>query len=134
MLDNVAFHNVAELESRTYLSGLKLQRFPKQVRESLTEKGRTKAAESSGCEIRFVTEASNIRVTMAAQEKDGRVLVFKGDLFHAAYDLKAGVVTLYNWKHQKDLLRYRLRYWILSRSLQTCGGSIATGLQRSFMT
>ncbi|KRE58023.1 SGNH/GDSL hydrolase family protein [Paenibacillus sp. Soil750] len=93
MLENVAFHNTAELESRLYLPGLRLQRFPKQVRESLTEKGRTKAAESSGCEIRFVTEAANIRVTMAAQEKDGRVLVFRGDLFHAAYDLKAGVVT-----------------------------------------
>ncbi|MGO4499340.1 SGNH/GDSL hydrolase family protein [Paenibacillus sp. 2RAB27] len=93
MLENVVFHNVAELESRAYLPGLRLQRFPKQVRESLTEKGRTKAAESSGCEIRFVTEATNIRVTMAAQEKDGRVLVFKGDFFHAAYDLKAGVIT-----------------------------------------
>ncbi|TXK71268.1 SGNH/GDSL hydrolase family protein [Paenibacillus sp. N3.4] len=91
--NNVFFHNVMELEQRSYLPGLRLQRFPRQVRESLTEKGRMKAVESNGCELRFVTEARYIRVTMASQEKNGQVLVFKGDLFHAAYDLKAGVVT-----------------------------------------
>ncbi|RTE10633.1 SGNH/GDSL hydrolase family protein [Paenibacillus whitsoniae] len=92
-LDQVYFHNVAELEERAFLPGLRLQRFPKEVREALTAKGRTAAVESSGCELRFVTEAKVFRLTLAAQEKDGQVLVFKGDLFHAAYTLKAGVFT-----------------------------------------
>ncbi|MFS0838981.1 SGNH/GDSL hydrolase family protein [Paenibacillus sp. 1P03SA] len=96
MLHNgVYFHNVSELEQRPGLPGLLLQRFPREVREALSAKGRTKAAESSGCEIRFVTEAPYVRVTIGALEKDGRVYVFRGDFFHFAHDLKAGTaVTL----------------------------------------
>ncbi|MGG1518848.1 SGNH/GDSL hydrolase family protein [Paenibacillus oryzisoli] len=93
ILDQVYFHNVAEIEERALLPGRRLQRFPREVREALTDKGRTKAAESSGCELRFVTDANVFRLTLAAQEKDGQVLVFKGDLFHAAYTLRAGVYT-----------------------------------------
>ncbi|MEC0225885.1 SGNH/GDSL hydrolase family protein [Paenibacillus alba] len=94
MLHNdVYFHNVSELEQLSYLPGLRLQRFPKQVRHSLTEKGKTKAVQSNGCELRFVTEAKYVQVVLASQDTNGKVLVFKGDFFHSSHELEAGVMT-----------------------------------------
>jgi lysophospholipase L1-like esterase len=82
-----------ELEQKPDLPGLRLHRFPKQVLYSLTEKGRTKAVQSNGCELRFVTESKHVRVTVASQETNGKVLVFKGDFFHSSHELKAGVAA-----------------------------------------
>ncbi|MFD0677835.1 MULTISPECIES: SGNH/GDSL hydrolase family protein [unclassified Paenibacillus] len=90
---DVYFHNVTELEQRPHLPGLRLHRFPRQVRHSLTEKGRTKAVQSNGCELRFVTEAKHVQVVLASQDTNGKVLVFKGDFFHSSHQLEAGVVT-----------------------------------------
>ncbi|ETT45343.1 hypothetical protein C171_31641 [Paenibacillus sp. FSL H8-237] len=55
--EGVYFHNVSELVHKPYQSGLHLQRFPQHVRNGLSEKGRTKAIQSNGCELRFVTES-----------------------------------------------------------------------------
>ncbi|WP_028549728.1 SGNH/GDSL hydrolase family protein [Paenibacillus sp. UNC451MF] len=87
----IRFHNVVELEQKELLPGLRLQRFPKHVRHSLSENGRTKAVQSNGCELRFVTEAKHVRVTLASLETNGRVLVFRGDFFHSSHNLQAGV-------------------------------------------
>lgn len=87
---NIYFHNVTELEISPQTPGWKLQRFPKEVRYSLEEKGRTKAVQSNGCELRFVTDAKHVRVMVSSQEADGQVLVFKGDFLHSSHQLKAG--------------------------------------------
>ncbi|WP_372630239.1 SGNH/GDSL hydrolase family protein [Cohnella sp.] len=87
----ICFHNVAELEARPGLSGLILQRFPQEVRHSLTAKGRTKAEQSNGCELRFVTESVQVQITAGSRETDGTILVFRGDFFHSFHQLRAGV-------------------------------------------
>ncbi|OXM87117.1 SGNH/GDSL hydrolase family protein [Paenibacillus rigui] len=92
LYNGLYFHNVSELEQRDHGSGVRLQRFPKEVRHQLSEKGRWKAVQSNGCELRFVTEAKHVRVTVASQETNGRVFVFRGDFFHSAHTLQAGVV------------------------------------------
>lgn len=76
-LDRVAFHNVAELEPAAGY-GLYLRRIPRSVREHLNERGRFIAGEAGGCELRFVTMAPNIRVTLSLPETDGSVTVYKG--------------------------------------------------------
>ncbi|TDG00472.1 SGNH/GDSL hydrolase family protein [Paenibacillus piri] len=91
--DGVFFHNVTELEQKAYLPGLVLQRFPKQVRHALTEKGRTKAVQSNGCELRFVTAGRYVQVTVGALDTNGKALVFRGDFFHSSHELKAGCAT-----------------------------------------
>ncbi|MCS7460654.1 GDSL-type esterase/lipase family protein [Paenibacillus doosanensis] len=88
----IAFHNVTELERRELLPGLRLHRFPKRVRHALSENGRTKAVQSNGCELRFVTDAKHVRITLSSLETNGRVLVFRGDFFHSAHTLQAGVI------------------------------------------
>lgn len=90
-LDRIAFHNVAELEPAAG-NGVYLRRVPRSVREHLNERGRFIAGEAGGCELRFVTAAPNIRVTLSLPETDGCVTVFKGGLFHSRHELQAGTI------------------------------------------
>ncbi|CAG7617993.1 hypothetical protein PAESOLCIP111_02071 [Paenibacillus solanacearum] len=92
IVNNVLFHNVSELERREHLPGLRLQRFPKAVREGLGDKGRTRAVQSNNCEIRFATDARTVRVTLSSVESGGKLWVFKGDFFHSAHQLQAGAM------------------------------------------
>ncbi|CAG7642677.1 SGNH/GDSL hydrolase family protein [Paenibacillus allorhizosphaerae] len=96
IVKNVLFHNVCELEQREHLPGLRLQRFPKEVRDGLGDKGRTKAVQSNNCEMRFVTDARTVRVTLSSVESGGKIGVFKGDFFHSAHQLQAGVMQTFS--------------------------------------
>lgn len=90
------FHNVAELETVPHAPGLRLQRFPREIREKLGtathQRGRFVAQASTGCEIRFVTTAAFIRIGLTATVEDGDVLVYNGDYFHSMHRLKTGVL------------------------------------------
>ncbi len=59
--DGIYFHNVEVLERKGMVPGVLLQRFPEQVRLGLGqgdhERGRFFAQVSTGCELRFVTDA-----------------------------------------------------------------------------
>jgi lysophospholipase L1-like esterase len=94
--NELEFHNVAELEEIRGLPGLKLHRFPKELRDGLgkgaNQRGRLISHASTGCEIRFVTEAEFVRVTLSAVAEDGDVIVYNGDYFHSMHRLKAGVI------------------------------------------
>lgn len=94
---NIEFHNVDELQAIEGISGLRLQRFPSEVRNSLGhiehERGRFYSQIPVGCEIRFVTEAKFIRISLSMLEGDGRIFVYKGNFLHSSHILKAGIVT-----------------------------------------
>jgi hypothetical protein len=96
IFDRMEFHNTAELETVSGMHGRRLQRFPKEVRESFGagsyQRGRFIAQASTGCEIRFVTEAEFIRITLSATVEDGDVIVYNGDYFHSLHRLKTGVI------------------------------------------
>jgi len=91
------FHNVSELETINGLPGLRLQRFPYDVRNGLGhlehERGRFYSQISVGCEIRFVTDAKFIKIGLSSLEKEGVVYVYKGDLLHSVHSVPAGVIT-----------------------------------------
>lgn len=95
--NNIEFHNVAELEAIQNMPGLRLQRFPKAVRNELGhldhERGRFYSEKSVGCEIRFTTTARFIRVSLSALEGDGKLFVFKGNFLHSIHELKSGIIT-----------------------------------------
>ncbi len=94
---NIEFFNVAELEEVEGFSGVRLQRFPKKVRDSLGielyEKGRIVSQHSTGCEIRFVTDAKQVRLFLSTVEAEGDALVYRGNFFHSRHTLKPGVIT-----------------------------------------
>jgi lysophospholipase L1-like esterase len=95
--NNLEFHNVAELETIPGMPGVRLQRFPAEIRNRLghleRERGRFYSQVSVGCEIRFVTDAKFIRVSLSALEADGKVFVYKGNFLHSTHTLKAGVIN-----------------------------------------
>ncbi|NLM26507.1 MAG: lipase [Firmicutes bacterium] len=95
--ENIEFHNVAELEEVLGLPGFRLQRFPKEVRNRLGhgdhERGRFYAQVSVGCEIRFVTSAKFIKISLSSLEQEGTVYVYKGDYLHSVHSLPAGAIT-----------------------------------------
>jgi lysophospholipase L1-like esterase len=92
--NNIEFFNVAEIETYHGTEGISLQRFPRNVREKLgfkgSEDGRFKAEVSTGCEIRFVTSSSTVRITLSSKETNGDILVYNGDFFHSLHRLEAG--------------------------------------------
>ncbi len=100
---NLEFHNVAELTDAPGLNGKMLQRYPEAVRHKLNPRGRYVSGESTGCEIRFVTEAPNLRLHLSQIRTDGAgelaFRVFKGDFEVPALPFTAippggGVITL----------------------------------------
>lgn len=95
--ENMEFHNVMELQKLEGIPGLRLQRFPKEIRENLGFKehlnGRIVSQPSTGCEIRFLTDSKVIHIYLSALTHDGTVLVYNGNFFHSMHILKAGVMT-----------------------------------------
>lgn len=95
--DSIAFHNVAELEAVPGLPGLRLQRFPADLRDRLGYKSHTRgrfwAHRAAGCELRFVTGGPFVRISLSAMEADTVLLVYKGDHAHSRHVLPAGVIT-----------------------------------------
>jgi hypothetical protein len=97
---NIELHNTVELEDAAG-GGVHLHRFPKAVRDCLSPLGRMVSQESAGCELRFVTEAENIRVavsslpsTLAPWELHNQdVFIFKGAFFHSHQRLQPGKVN-----------------------------------------
>ena len=95
--NNIEFHNVERLEQKGSVPGLLLQRFPENARMLLGdgdhERGRFYAQVSTGCELRFVTDAYFFRLSLSAYPEDTHVMVFCGDFLHSVHKLEAGKVT-----------------------------------------
>lgn len=95
--DQIAFHNVEELEIIPGCSGLRLQRFPAAVRDALGFKthyrGRFFSHRVTGCELRFVTEGKFLRLMLSALDADAEVIIYRGDLAHSRHSLKSGVMS-----------------------------------------
>ncbi len=100
IFDNLEFHNVMELQRMDGLSGVRLQRFPEDVRTKLGYedliKGRIVSQDSNGCEIRFVTDSKHIKLYLSTLDSDGEILVFNGTFFHSLHTFKSGVITTIN--------------------------------------
>ncbi len=75
--DNIGFHNVAELHDDG--DGLRLQRVPELVRQQLNENAAARMLAAAGTEIRFVSTADRICITLSATG-DAELIPFFGPL------------------------------------------------------
>ncbi|MEJ8305051.1 GDSL-type esterase/lipase family protein [Saccharibacillus sacchari] len=89
MSDRLAFHGAAELEPAP-AGGVYIRRIPAAVRGRLNARGRVIAAESTGCELRFVTSSDTVDVTLGLPAQEGAVTVYRGGMFHSEHRLAAG--------------------------------------------
>jgi lysophospholipase L1-like esterase len=90
-LESIEFHN-AHPEPRE--GGIwQLPRYPAEVRDHLSDKGRMRSMDSCGVEIRFVTDAKNIRITLSCEDSDADIQVFCGPFLHHSQRILKGVPT-----------------------------------------
>jgi lysophospholipase L1-like esterase len=82
--NNIEFHNAGELKQAEDGKGVKIYRYPLEVREYLEGAGKREAESCRGCELRFVTDAEEIQLYVTPEE-DGDILVFKGNYFHSRH-------------------------------------------------
>lgn len=89
--DNILYHNVAESEKTAF--GDKLHRYPIKAENGMNCHARWMSRFSCGCELRFVSQAKYIDVTLLAEEGAPNVLVLRGDYVCANYRLEPGKIT-----------------------------------------
>ncbi len=89
--DNLEFVNVRELTECPGRPGLRLDRYPKAVREKILTKG--PVSFSNGCEIRFQADAPVVLYLMADRGREGEVAIYRGDYLDYTARLPVGVVT-----------------------------------------
>lgn len=133
--NNISFHNTDHLEKKGEVPGLLLQRFPEEVRLSLGEgdheRGRFYAQVSTGCEIRFVTDAYFFRLSLSSYLEDTHVMVFCGDYLHSFHPIPAGKVTTLHIEVPASLFqseswvreggRFDCQVWRILFHKQSCG-------------
>ena len=90
----VSFHGVGDFERLGDIPGVLLSRYPRHVREALNRRARHVALEGVGCEVRFVSDHSDVRVFVAAQKpefgEELEIRVFRGDFEHSIHHVPPG--------------------------------------------
>ncbi len=100
---DVGLHNVTQLEPAEG-GGLYLRRFPATVRSKFIPLGRMVAAESSGVELRFVTDSPNFCLSVGSRpsvlapfEKHQQdIFIFRGAFLHSYHRLDPGKINHIN--------------------------------------
>ena len=95
--DNLEFH-AAELRKMPGVEGWLPARIPAYIAEQMDERGRLLAMDTATTEIRFVTDARNIRLTLSAVKPEFgpdrlEVRIFFGDFEYQSSWLEPGRVT-----------------------------------------
>ncbi len=95
-LDKVEYYNVGDREKIPGLGENGLVRVPRGVRNCLNNRARFVAMDSVGCEVRFVTEATNIDIYVSCNKPEflerGEVRIFKGNFRCQVVELEPGKV------------------------------------------
>lgn len=87
---DIEFHNTVEMTKREHIPGLQLQRIPLDIHHHLSERGRWNAQMMTGNEIRFVTDAQNIRLFVATLQGDAPMHVYQGEFLHSTHYITPG--------------------------------------------
>ena len=106
--DSIEFHNAAALEPRVGVPGLAMVRVPAPVRMHLNASARFTGAESTGIELRFVTDAPLFRMAFAAQDKTVNLEVYCGDFEVASHSIPAGTSRMIGFTPPEHMRNFDL--------------------------
>ena len=112
--DNLEFH-AAELRKTPGIDGWLLARIPAETANQLNERGRFVSVNSVTSEIRFVTDAANIRLTLSSLKPEfgldqQEIRIFYGDFNYQSYWLKPGEITTLMFSPPANLKNIRSEY------------------------
>ena len=81
----IQFHNVSQLKKINELNGYRLERFPPIILNSEQDE---RLFNSTGCELRFSTEAEEIQVELSALYHEGKVIVYQNEHYYGCFQLQ----------------------------------------------
>ncbi len=96
---NVELFNVEEVKETADKTGVILYRFPSDVVDAIKDRGAYMSRANTGCEIRFVSSAKTIWLTMGAIAHNVGVTVFCGDMVYEKRIIEAGKRTTLELKY-----------------------------------
>ena len=76
--ENIELHNVAEVHPVSCGDGVRLQRYPEDVRIHLSKRGQERALNPDNAEIRFLSDSPKTSVTVSS-EGETSAMLFYGD-------------------------------------------------------
>ncbi|MCC5844113.1 MAG: hypothetical protein JJU05_07670 [Verrucomicrobia bacterium] len=106
--DSIEFHNVAALETRAGMPGLALARVPLAVRKHLNTGARYTGAESTGVELRFMTDAPLFRIAFAAHDKEVNLEIYRGGFEYASKSIAPGAVRMFDLGNSEQMNTFDL--------------------------
>jgi len=83
----IEFHNVAELIADTGESGRLLQRMPEALRHVLNPTAQIAACSPSHCELRYVSAAPTVEITLHSEVHHEYLRIYQGDHFQQEFCL-----------------------------------------------
>lgn len=86
------FHNVSELVASGPGPGLRLQRLPTEVRRALEPLARSVACSPTHAELRYVSPAPEVRLTLHSEAHHEYVRIYQGDFFREEICLNPGEI------------------------------------------
>ncbi len=86
-LENIAFHNLAEMRPKVEDNRLLLARYPEQVRHKLSPGGCENAMVGVGVELRFVSAAPRLRAVFSTLDRGATLRVYHGDYAVVEHEL-----------------------------------------------
>jgi hypothetical protein len=93
--DQYLYHNINSIEHIPGIDGVALYRVPEPIRHQLNDRARCVAKQSTGCEIRFVSDSPHIEAFLRVLQPEwggkGKVNVYKGDYLVQTHTLEPGV-------------------------------------------
>jgi lysophospholipase L1-like esterase len=89
--DLIEFHNVHPDVREG--GALQLARYPAAVRHQMNNGARVVSMDSCGVELRFVTPATNLRITLTSENADVDVQIYRGPFLHLTQRLVKGLPT-----------------------------------------
>ncbi|MEO8616821.1 MAG: GDSL-type esterase/lipase family protein [Luteolibacter sp.] len=84
----IEFHNVAELITDTAGDGRLLQRMPEALRHVLNPTARIAACSPTHCELRYVSAASSVEITLHSEIHHEYLRIYQGDHFQQEFCLE----------------------------------------------
>ena len=112
--DNLEFH-AAELRKTPGIDGWLMARIPAEIANQLNERGRFVSVNSVTTEIRFVTDAANIHLTLSSIKPEfgldqQEIRIYYGDFNYQSYWLKPGEITTIMFSPPATLKKIRSEY------------------------
>lgn len=99
--DSIYFHNINEIEETS--EGLLLHRFPKELRNHLSDKGKNVSLTHHGSELRFFL-LKEVTITLSSTQENAEVLIYYGDFQDSSVKINGKTTIEIKQKYNQSVI------------------------------